>query len=320
MSQDSSKRFSWRRVGALLIVLLLAACQAGTSPGETPMETPMEIEPAATPTYAPPTPTTGTPPTVTPTLTPEPTNPPLLTTTNACELGTMLLALKDQVPYEEFALHMNQLSDAATLMIWFVDPALDGYDLSGDLTEGLELARQHAAEVALLLRNGSPCVDTLIDVINPVVVDPEYRGWLAAEVSVDRIPIGTSEDKDLMEMTAERLQPGYLLDTLPAPYQAGSCAWPEARERLQSHFSLTRQNVAFYFVVDLNGPNIWVQWDGPTDPALMLASLLNVQLALDCFSPVANLIFLVVDDAGMVTTVGYVPQMNYNQLQILFER
>jgi hypothetical protein len=74
--------------------------------------------------------------------------------------------------------------------------------------------------------------------------------------------------------------------------------------------------VAFYYVIDETGPNVWAQWDGVEDPLMLSLNLGNFLLEVGCFSPAANLIFIVVDDSGRIHTIGRIPEMDIDQAVI----
>ncbi|MBN2556249.1 MAG: hypothetical protein JXA97_09965 [Anaerolineales bacterium] len=288
------------------LCLCLTACgTAGTAPA------PATLTPV--PTW---TPTTV----IIPTATLEPTKPPAPTPENDCSLSQTLREIRTRVPYEEFAVHQNQIGGTSTLAVWFVDPALDAYANATDLPAGVDRARQDAAELTDRIRNGSRCVAGLFDKINTIVVDSSYSGWLSVEIAVLDV---LQEDEDLadrLHQIAARFVEGYVIEALPAAYRPGVCGWAEAEQRLWTHFSAERSNVAFYFVVDRNGPNVWTQWDGPTDPVLLMTSIGNILLALECFTPDANLILIVVDSVGEMGFLGYIPQMRVDQMQVLYSQ
>jgi len=92
----------------------------------------------------------------------------------------------------------------------------------------------------------------------------------------------------------------------------------EARDRLQSHFSPERENVAFYFVIDDSGSHVWVQWDGYPEPTMTVVNLGNISLALECFSADADLIYIIVGDDGLALQIGLIPQRDPERLTILY--
>ena len=288
------------------LCIYLSACgTAGTAPAPATL--------TSAPTW---TPTTA----IISTATLEPTKPPEPTLGNDCTLSQTLQEVRNLIPYGEYAVHQNQIGGLSTLAVWFVDPALDTYANTANLSAGLDRARQDAAELTDRIRNGSRCVEGLFDKINPIVVDSSYSGWLSAEITVQDVPQEGDAVADRIDQIAGQFVEGYVIDALPAAYRPGVCSWAEAEKRLWAHFSADRPNVAFYFVVDTNGPNVWTQWDGPTDPVLLMTSIGNILLALECFSPDANLVLIVVDSVGEVGFLGYIPQMRVDQMQVLYSQ
>ena len=296
---------------ALLVVLLLltSACGGALSLNPTDMPTP-------THTFTPePTQTLMPTATLKPTATLEPTNTPLV-----CDADSLLKGLKTAVPYDEFAVHYNEIEETRSLLVWFVDPEINPTAVGGEIQTNLDLALTHAAELSQQIRAQFPCVTELFDVINPIVVDQMYTGWFSGTLDSTIIPNEEALTSAEIDQLVDKFSVGYLLEALPGPIPAGSCNWPSVRESLQNHFSPERQNVAFYFVVDDFGANVWAQWDGPTDPIFMMTSLMNVMMELECFIPTANLIFIVVDEEGTTGLVGVVPQGDAGSMQIVYER
>jgi len=232
----------------------------------------------------------------------------------------LLKDLKTTLPYDEFAVHYNEIEGTRSLIVWFVDSELDPAAAGEEIQANLDLSLTHAAELSHQIRVQFPCVTELFDVINPIVVDQKYTGWFSGTLDPTIIPDEEALTSSEIDQLVEIFTVGYLLETLPGPIPAGSCNWPSVRESLQNHFSPERQNVAFNFVVDDFGANVWAQWDGPTDPIFMTVSLANVMMELECFIPTANLIFIVVDEDGTTGLVGVVPQGDAGSMQIVYER
>jgi hypothetical protein len=49
---------------------------------------------------------------------------------------------------------------------------------------------------------------------------------------------------------------------------------------------------------------------------MLMASIMNVMLGLECFNPQANIIAIVVDDSGNMIRIAVVPRMNMAEIQI----
>jgi hypothetical protein len=207
-----------------------------------------------------------------------------------------------------------------TLVIWYVDLDLDPGAPSSRIEEDRNEALARAVRVAHAAVRSDDCVKQLFDKLNLIVVDLDYAGWVSASVAPQQIP--TTEDMDDADVEAlvQQLEIGYLLESHPAAPPVTACTWREARQSIKGHFSPDRANVEFYFVVDRTGRNLWAQWDGPSDPAIVITNLLNIQLELGCFDPSVNIIFTIVNEAGQVTLAGWVPEGNLGQAQILYQR
>lgn len=296
---------------ALLVVFMLLTSACGGALSLTSADTP-----TATYTFTPELPQTPMPTaTLKPTATLEPTNTPFV-----CDADSLLKGLKTMVPYDEFAVHYNEIEGTRSLLVWFVDPEINPTATGGEIQANLDMALTHAAELSQKIRVQFPCVTELFDVINPIVVDQKYTGWFSGTLDPTIIPDEEALTSAEIDQLVDKFTVGYLLEALPGPIPAGSCNWSSVRESMQNHFSPERQNVAFYFVVDDFGANVWAQWDGPTDPIFMMTSLMNVMMELDCFIPTANLIFIVVDKEGTTGLVGVVPQGDAGSMQIVYER
>jgi hypothetical protein len=283
----------------LIVCLCLTSCSS-LSPSPTPTQT---QPPTRTPTPSPTATKTPVPTsTLTPTLEPSPTS--------SCDPDEVLANLKALVPYEEFAVHHNIIRDLHTLAIWFVDPHLDPLASEEAIGENFDLAFVDAIQLSHQLNLEDTCIEVLFDVINPIVVDGAYNGWFSGMIEPSSLPRQASLNESDIDQVADEYIVGYRregptssIDRPPAP--TGSCTWQETKEMIWQHFAPSRQNVAFYFVIDDVGVNVWAQWDGPADIVIMSASLLNVVMELHCLYPYpVRLIVLVVDDMGEATLIG----------------
>jgi len=275
--------------------LLVQSCAQG-SPQAT-MLPPPALPPPWTPTISP-APSTLRP---TPSATPKPSPTP------ACDLTTTLRAVKASIPYDEYAVHFMDLQGIASLGVWYVDPELEPRPSATQLQQQLQGARLRAAELAATVNSSSACSSRLFDVINPIVVDTRYQGWFSAQIRPADLPASPYFTEEDIARASDRFQPGYLRTALSHPYQPGTCEWPEALERLYSHFAADRELVAFYFVIDDSGSHVWAQWDGEADPIMGAVNIANISLALECFSPAAELIYLIVNPEGSVLDLGRLP-------------
>jgi hypothetical protein len=214
----------------------------------------------------------------------------------------------------------NELSDGVTLVIWYVDLDLDPGAPSSRIEEDRNEALARAVRVAHAAVRSDDCVKQLFDKLNLIVVDSQYAGWFSASVALRHIPATEDITEADLENIVQQLEIGYSIESHPTDPPISSCTWWEARQAIKQHFSPDRTNVEFYFVVDRTGRNLWAQWDGPSDPAIVITNLLNIQLELDCFDPSVNIIFTIVNEAGQVTLAGWVPEGDLGQAQILYQR
>jgi len=288
------------------LAVVLHACGILQSPAPVPAAP--TLPPAWTAT---PSPTEAAPPpSSTPTL-PPPTLP-------SCDLEEALRQAKAAISYDQFAVQFTDIAGTASLGIWYVNPELDPLPSAEELQAQMQQARVSAAEVSARVNAAVSCSPRPYDVINPIVVDRRYQGWLSAQIEPAHLPPGPEFTEEQIASAAERFFVGYARTALEHPYVAGACDWPDARERLQSHFSLDRENVAFYFVIDDLGSHVWVQWDGSADPIMSTVNIGNVLLALECFSPNADIIYVIVDDHGVAQQMGVVPQGDTSRLTIVY--
>jgi hypothetical protein len=292
-----------------LVVLLVTGCTSN-APAAPSLSAPATLPPSWTATVVPPSATPK--PTQTPTKQPTPTP--------ACDLNTTLAAAKDAVPYDEYAVHANVISGISTLAVWFVDPNLNPSAAGDQIGDTMDQAKLDAVDVIHRVAHSSACAGRLFDEINAIVVDRTYVGWLSGQLSPRSLPDPTELSPSDASTLAEQLYLAFERTAPADPYRKGTCSWPATRDRLQAHFSPERENVAFYFVVDDLGPNIWVQWDGPSDPLMLTLNVGNIMLESDCFPPEGNIIFIIVDDVGNTELVGLIPRMNMDGLQILYSR
>jgi hypothetical protein len=188
-----------------------------------------------------------------------------------------------------------------------VDPNLEPRPSAGELQEQLDDARLRAAELAATVHVASPCASRIFDVINPIVVDSLYQGWFSAEIDPSDLPMSRDFTQEELSLASDRFRVGYFRTELSHPYKKGTCDWPEALDMLWSHFSADRELVAFYFVIDDLGSHVWAQWDGSADPIMGVANLLNIGLALECFSPAADVIYTIVSPDGQLLDAGVLP-------------
>jgi hypothetical protein len=282
-------------------------------------------------------PTTTPTPTLTPiptlTSTPLPTNTPVPTNTKPppCNADQTLKNLKQTVTYEEFVVLYQKLQDTSFLVIWFIDPEINPSAKENEISENAQLAIRHAFILSQQLKGSDDCVNRLFNFINPVVVDKNYNGWFSGQVSPSDLPATLPTDDQQLAEYSKLFQTGYLRSKTTAKISsapAGSCAWQEAKKNIQNHFSPDRENVAFYFVLDDEGVNVWAQWDSePEFLQLNLpASILNIAMEIDCLFPKPDrIIFDAVDQEGEIHVYGIWNQadmknQDISKIQILYQK
>jgi len=275
--------------------LIVQSCSLVTPPSNIPPGP--SLPPAWTPTFSPLPPTAQSAATRAPAPSPKP----------ACDLSTTLSTVKASIPYDQYSVHFVDLAGTASLVVWYVDPDLEPFPSSPQLQIQLEEAKLRAAELSATVNAASPCSPKLFDVINPIVVDRHYQGWLSAQILPADLPRQERFTPEDLSLASHLFQVSYLRTALSHPDVKGTCDWPEASHRLQSHFAPDRELVAFYFVIDDLGSHVWVQWDGDANPIMAVASLGNVSLALECFSPTADVIYIIVNTDGAALDMGVLP-------------
>lgn len=282
------------------------------------------------PRTATPVPTSTPAPTFTPA--PPPDTPiPTDTKPTACNADQTLKNLKQTVSYEEFVVLHQKLQDASFLVIWFIDPELNPSAKESEISANAELAIRDALILSQQLKASDDCIDSLFSLINPIVVDKNYNGWFSGQINTSDLPDVLPTDNQQLAEYAKLFQIGYLRNTTTA--QTGSaptdsCSWQEANQNIHNHFSPDRENVAFYFVLDDSGVNVWAQWDSEPEflEATLFASLLNVGMEVDCLFPTPDRItFDVVDETGEIHIYGTwnqadMKKQDISKIQIFYQK
>jgi hypothetical protein len=249
---------------------------------------------------------------------PAPVGRPTEGATLSCDPGQTLDQVRAALPVDEYAVHYSVSNGIASLVIWSVNTDIPVPVTEVQISETGDLAWIHAGRMAVAAVNADPCVSELFDAIDAIVVDGGYAGWFSGQVRIADIQPGASfaSMNDAFLMTLDGFEVSYLRQAVVQEVPQGSCDWPEARQNIWSHFSPDRKNIAFYYTIDEYGGNVWAQWDGPPDDAVLTASILNVMLGLECFNPQANIIAIVVDEDGNMIRIAVVPQMDLAGMQI----
>lgn len=311
------------------LLLTLIACSL-LSPTRTPTPTRLPSTVAPSETALP-----GSTPSPVPSATPShvPAVTPTAEANLECNTNLVLEKLRSLVEYKEFSVHYNTFQGERTLVIWFVEPTLNPLAKGEAIADNLELAVVRAMALSQRLSFAEPCVKERFDVITAIEVDRDYNGWFSGKIPPFFLP-QTAEPTD-EELLTVKFEANYLREVetpkagrQPAP--AGSCSWPEARQKARVHFAASRPNIDFYLVIDEVGVNVWAQWDAPVTPLQgELASPLNVAMEVACLHPRLDWLWMfVVDEDGTITFLGRVPgnavrSEDYatevvNQMEVLF--
>jgi hypothetical protein len=301
-----------------LLILLLVVLTACTGQAESALQTKTAMaEQDQDPSSTEPASDSGPPATNAPQA-PAPLSPPTQERTSSCDPGQTLDEVRAALPVSEYAVHYNVSQGVASLVIWSVNPDIPLSIREAQISETGDQAWVHAGRIAIAAVNASPCVSDLFDAIDTIVVDGNYAGWLSGQIRIADMPPGVSLNgiDDAFLMVLDSFTISYLRQAMVQTVPEGSCDWPEARQNIWGHFSPERKNIAFYYTIDEYGGNVWAQWDGPPDDAMLMASIMNVMLGLECFNPQANIIAVVVDESGNMIRIAVVPQMNIADIQI----
>ncbi|MCG2784822.1 MAG: hypothetical protein L6461_06920 [Anaerolineae bacterium] len=278
-------------------------------------------------------PTSTFTPTVTFTPTLSPTNTPLLTSTKlpSCDADQTIKNLKSKISYRESVVFYNKFQGTSFLVIWFVDPEINPTPKESEIAPNAELAIRNALILSQELNTSDTCISRLFDKINAVVVDKNYNGWVSGQISPTDLPSTVDADEKKLDEIAKLYQIGYLRDKVTAKVSSApsnSCAWTDAKKNIQNHFSSERENVAFYYVLDDAGVNVWAQWDSqPEFLQLNLpASIMNVAMEIKCLFPEPDrIIFNIVDKSGEMQTIGFwnwadIQEQNLGQIQVVYQK
>ena len=288
---------------------------------------------ASLPTFTPapplqtPSPIITLTPTSAPTLASTLTPPPPPTATPDCPVNPFLKSLKPLIAYTEFDLTYNVILNNRALNIWFVEPKIELNAAGDQINKNAVLAQLSAATVSAKLATGdAKCLSSMVNVINPIVVDRNYNGWFSGIIKLSDASANVPLENKVNTFTVSylRTKPAAPPSTTPAQ----SCKWTEARAKMQKHFASTRENVGFEFVIDETGINAYAQWDGEIDMT-MIPVLLNVALESRCLHPaIDQLVVIMVDADGKINLIGQTPgsavrSSNYandvpNQFKILY--
>jgi len=252
-----------------------------------------------------------------------------------CTSESVLLTLRNSEPLKEllseFTVDYSTSSGTSYLNIWFVDPNIQPGTSSEDLEENNWTALLHASTISIYAVTLDPCIKSVFDRINPVVVDQGYNGWFSGSVAASLLPETYEPGEEEISEVAEAFEVVYIRQSLPAIPGApptGSCNWPEAKDRMHLHFDQARPNVDFYFVGDEVSRKVTVQWDGSVtekkDIGVIYASITNVAQEIRCLYPVPDYLYIMVhDSSGTIIWMGRLPSagiqaLDLNQVEVIY--
>jgi hypothetical protein len=152
----------------------------------------------------------------------------------------VLKNIKAKLQYDEFEVHYNTIEGISSLALWFVDPEKN-IDASGDeVDDNTFVAMRSAAQGCHQLSGLDCCVDILVDIINPIVVDSNYNGWFSAQVDTSNLSDSDEPTEAELEAIEAAFDIGYIRMMPPNPIEpppAEACTWQETRTEIQQHFS-----------------------------------------------------------------------------------
>lgn len=316
---------------SIVFMLVFSGCTTFLQPAPTTTPTPtltstatITPTPSPTPTL---TPTVTLTPTLPPTYTPTPTNTPAL----SCNADQTLKTLKSKIKQDEFVILHNKIYGVSILAIWFVEPAINPLAKESEINANTQLAIRRALTLSQELKASDSCVSALFDTISAIVVDKNYNGWFSGEIKITDLPATMQTDEQQVDAIAKLYQVGYLRSKITAKVNAApasSCTWKTAKKNIHNHFSPMRENVAFYFVLDDAGVNVWAQWDSPVEflQLNMPTTLMNIAQEIGCLFPQpSRIIFSVVDGTGDLQVLGAwnwadIQSRNISRIQIAFRK
>jgi hypothetical protein len=288
---------------AAALVLGIAGCSGGQAPTQPPSPTPV--------------------PTPAPTPTPTPSATPV-----GCDARTAAAQVEALLAGEEFESHYLTINGQLTVSVWLVDPQIESAATSG-LSAGNWEALRRGLEISYRIVDRIPCIRSLFENVNPMIVDAHYNSWYIDIIPV-RAFVGLKEPTttQLIESVSRSATgPAAGRRSLPhqsGPTPSGACTWPQARAGLKSRLGPVQDNTAAYMIVG-GGIAAGSRWgdslsdvavqaqiethrDSDTDDAVLLARLGEMTAELACVSPrVDQLEVFVVNGSGTLVVYARVP-------------
>lgn len=216
----------------------------------------------------------------------------------ACASNELFLyKLQFAFDVEDVVIFYQSYQGIKTLGVWIVDPGIiTGTSQNEDFVNNQNLAIDHALIAAYELKDACARANNF-DLINPIVVDTEYNGWVSGALPPGDIPdyIYDGILPDMFEFT----QFVFIRQETPPAFGSppdDSCTWDATLDKIQRHFR-ANDNVVFYYIRDPNGNNLWAQWYVRSQEEAYfdaLPSILNIARELDCLYPTPDMIFTMV--------------------------
>lgn len=313
-----SSNMSRSIIFAVICLFIFSGC--GTSFSQT------TVTPTITLTTIP---TVSATPTINPTDTPLPTN--TKSPSSSCNADRTIKNLKSKVSYQQYTILHNKLQGKSFLAVWFVEPEINPNSKESEISENATIAIHKALILSQELNKIDICVSELFDMINAVVVDQNYNGWFSGQIKTKDLPAEIQTDKKQLDEISKMYEIGYERSKIPSKTNvkpSSGCTWVEAKNNIHKHFASERENVAFYFVLDDVGVNVWAQWDSKVDflQLNLPASLLNIATEIECLSPKPDrIIFSIVDEKGDVQIIGLwnisdAEKQDISKIQMLYQK
>lgn len=257
-----------------------------------------------------------------------PTEAPASAIAQDCQLSTVLSQVDSMLEGADFEAHYLTINHQLTLSIWIVDPELNPAAGGEEIDTGSRKAFLLGASTAHQVTIDIPCIRSLFQAINPMIVDSVYNAWYIDIIPMRAIPTEVNPSDEALLSAIERsgMEIAFLRHTPPQLHEitasSTECTWAEARAKIVQEFGTVRRNAAAYPILGYlpasqatgNESEAYValQWDvGSAEQAnqdAVLAVLENLAPALKCLNPPLNrLEVYVVDPQGRLLVYGLIP-------------
>ncbi len=217
------------------------------------------------------------------------------------------------MPYLESTVYYFTADGERTLVVWFVDPALNPLADQAEVDTQLALAIDDAVRLAFQMNHHVyPCLQEAFDTVRVIAVDQEYQSWFSGRIRPHSLaPV--SEPTTAQMESVEIADDYYSRQEAPQPpSQEGpvsdTCSWPQVRSGLVPRGDWRRSLNGSFLVIDESGVFVFAQWEGPSDYNTTGHSVLNMGTELNCLVPQLDwLLVTVVDGQGVVHMRAQLP-------------